>query len=137
MSTTTESASALNAGLSEAGKPASRLVSAENALIAVTLALMVLLPLVDPLLERLFHASIQGSVAIVQHLVLVVGMLGGAIAAREQRLLALSNVAETRLRGAHKEWITASTAAVSVATVALLALASWQFVLTEREAGRV
>src|SRR6516225_6253395 len=125
-----ESTGALNDKVSAAGKPASRLASAENALIAVVLGLMVLLPLVDPLLERLLHASIQGSIAIVQHLVLVVGMLGGALAAREQRLLALSNVSETRFRGTHKEWITASTAAVSLVTVGLLAIASWQFVMT-------
>lgn len=119
-------------------RPASPLVVfAENAVIAAALSLMMLLPLIDPLLQHFLHRSIQGSISIVQHLVLVVGMLGGAIAAREQRLLALSNVAETRFRGSHKEWITAGTSAVSLVTIAFLAFASWQFVLTEREAGKV
>jgi len=120
-----------------APKTASPWVFAENAIIAFALALMMLLPLVDPLLERFLHISIQGSISIVQHLVLIVGMLGGAIAAREQRLLALSNVAEKRFRGAHKEWISAGTSAVSVVTTGFLAFASWQFVLTEREAAKV
>ena len=114
----------------------SRWATAENAAIAIVLALMMLLPLVDPILERLFHASIQGSISIVQHLVLAVGMLGGAIAAREHRLLALSNFAETRFHGASRDWINACTSAVSVLTTALLAVASWQFVLTEREAAK-
>jgi len=137
MSLAAESVDALNEDLSHAAKLASPWVSAENAVIAAVLSLMILLPLVDPLLQHLFHRSIQGAISIVQHLVLVVGMLGGAIAAREQRLLALSNVTETRFRGTQRKWITACTSAVSVVTVGFLAFASWQFVLTEREAGKV
>src|SRR5215469_3881588 len=137
MSLAGESAGALNGELTQTAKPASRWISLENAVTAVVLGLMILLPLLDPLLERFFRAGIQGSISIVQHLVLVVGMLGGAIAAREQRLLALSNVAEKRFRGAHKDWITASTSAISVVTTGFLAFASWQFVLTEREAAKV
>jgi len=98
---------------------------------------MILLPLLDPVLERAFHASIQGSIAIVQHLVLVVGMLGGAIAAREQRLLALSNWGESRFKGRSRELISVFTAAVSVVTTGFLGFASFQFVLTEREAGQL
>ena len=115
----------------------SRRASAENACVAVVLSAMILLPIADPVLQRLFHISIQGSISIVQHLVLVVGMLGGAIAAREGRLLALSNLAEAKFHGASKEWISACTAAVSVVITGFLALASLQFVLTEREAGKV
>src|SRR5262249_43157323 len=64
-------------------------------------------------------------------------MLGGAVAAREQRLLALSNFAESRFRGHSREWVTACTSSISVVITGLLAIASWQFVLTEREAGKV
>ena len=110
---------------------------AENAAIAVVLSLMVLLPLADPILQRFFHSSIQGSISIVQHLVLVVGMLGGVIAARECRLLALSNFAETKFHGPSRDWVGACTSAVSAVTTAFLAFAAWQFVLTEREAGKL
>jgi tripartite ATP-independent transporter DctM subunit len=136
MSVAADSIDALPEDFSHSAKPTSRWVSTENAVLATVLSLMVLLPLIDPLLQQLTHRSIQGAISIVQHLVLVVGMLGGAIAAREQRLLALSNVTETRFRGAHKHWITACTSAVSVVTVGFLAFASWQFVLTERDAGK-
>lgn len=137
MSVAAESLGSLNEDLSQLGKPTSGWHSSENAFIAAVLSLMVLLPLVDPLLQLLFHRSIQGAISIVQHLVLVVGMLGGAIAARERRLLALSNIAETRFRGVQREWINACSSAVSVVTTAFLAFASWQFVLTEREAARI
>jgi len=112
------------------------LLAAENGFIAVVLMLMMLLPLIDPIAERLFHVLIQGSVSIVQHLVLVVGMLGGAIAAREERLLALSNLAETRF-SKWRKWIKAGTGSVSLAVSAALAFASWQFVVTERGAGHM
>jgi len=69
----------------------------ENVAIAAVLMSMMLLPLLDPLLRWVFGSAAQSTGSIVQHLVLVVGMLGGAIAAREQRLLALSNIAESRL----------------------------------------
>ena len=132
-----QAAEALQAIPEKVVSPPGRLASAENFVIAIALALMIFLPLLDPLLERVLHASIQGSISIVQHLVLIVGMLGGAIAAREQRLLALSNWGESRFQGRSREIINAFTAAVSVVTTGLLAFASLQFVLTEREAGQL
>ncbi len=138
MSAGSETADLLREPSPEAApRPLSRWAAAENTVVAVVLAVMVLLPLADPILLRLFAFSIQGSIAIVQHLVLVVGMLGGAVAAREQRLLALSNFAESRFRGHSRDWVTACTSSISVVITGLLAIASWQFVLTEREAGKV
>ena len=54
---------------------------------------MVVLPLAEIVLRRTLHTGIAGASLIVQHLALIVGMLGGAIAAREGRLLALSTLA--------------------------------------------
>jgi len=119
------------------GKRNSFWSAGENVAIAAVLMSMMLLPLLDPLLRWIFGAAAQSTGSIVQHLVLVVGMLGGAIAAREQRLLALSNVAESRLKGAAKEWVQACTAAVSITTTSYLALAAWQFVRTERDTGHM
>jgi len=53
---------------------------------------MVLLPLAEALLRRSVHTGIAGSTLFVQHLVLYVGILGGAVAAREGRLLSLGAV---------------------------------------------
>src|SRR5712675_1084213 len=73
----------------------------ENLLVVIALAAMMLLPVLEILLRAIFKTGISGSSAIVQHLTLVVGMLGGAIAARDGRLLALSP-AQTLLKGKAK-----------------------------------
>src|SRR6266853_1203329 len=79
--------------------PGRRLFRAsENLLLVVPLGAMLLLPVLEILLRTLFKTGISGSGAIVQHLTLIVGMLGGAIAARDGRLLALSPV-QTLLKG--------------------------------------
>jgi C4-dicarboxylate transporter, DctM subunit len=62
---------------------------------------MMLLPVTEIVLRSVFHTGINGSSAIVQHLTLIVGMFGGALAAREGRLLALSP-AQTLLKGRAK-----------------------------------
>jgi hypothetical protein len=71
----------------------------ENAVVSAALFAMILIPLAESFLRRTFHSGIPASTSIVQHLVLIVGMLGGAIAAREGRLLSLSNFGDTHLRG--------------------------------------
>ena len=64
----------------------------ENGALVAALALMIVLPLVEALLRRFWGASIPGAAVHTQHLVLVVAMLGGAVAAREGRLLSLSTL---------------------------------------------
>lgn len=109
----------------------------ENALVSVALFAMILIPLAESFLRRTFRMGIPASTTIVQHMVLVVGMLGGAIAAREGRLLALSTLGETALHGRWKSVARIFTSSVAAAIAAFLALASYQFVATEREAGTI
>ena len=80
-----------------------RLVATENVVVSFALAAMVLLPLAEAFLRKFFQAGISGSTSIVQHLTLVVGMMGGALAARDNRLLSLStlsNLLKGRLKDA-------------------------------------
>ena len=112
-------------------------VVAENLVISIPLAVMVLLPLGEAVLRRTLHVSIPASASIVQHMVLVVGMLGGAVAAREGRLLSLSTLGETSIRGRLKITSRFLTSNVSAAISAFLCLAAYQFVQTEREAGKI
>ncbi len=110
--------------------------AAENLLLALALAAMMLIPLTESALRAVFHLGIPGSTAIVQHLTLVVGMVGGAVAARQDRLLALSslqNLLQGRVRTAARVFAYAFGAAVS----AYLCVAGVQFVWSEREAGNV
>src|SRR5437667_9243719 len=121
-------------GQADGWRPSARRI--EDLAVSFTLAVMVLLPLAEAALRRTLHVSIPASTAIVQHAVLLVGMLGGAIAAREGRLLALSTLEQTwipeNLRPASRIF----TSAVATTVTILLAVASARFVLTEREAGK-
>jgi C4-dicarboxylate transporter, DctM subunit len=109
----------------------------EDLAVSLVLALMVVLPLADIVLRRAIHTGIAGTALIVQHLALIVGMLGGAIAAREGRLLALSTLGDAKLRGLLKSAAGVFTAAVGCTIAAFLSIAGVLFVQTERAGGRV
>jgi C4-dicarboxylate transporter DctM subunit len=109
------------------------LVALEDALAAIALAGMVVLPLAEIVLRRTFGVGIPASGPLVQHLVLWVGFLGAAIAAREGKLLALSSatfIPAGRIR--HTCDIFAGAAAAFVAC--LLAWGAFELVVIEREA---
>jgi len=122
--------------VNERRKWSAKLARGENLLISLALATMVLLPLSEALLRRTLHVSIPASIAIVQHMVLVVGMVGGAIAAREQRLLSLSTAGETRLRGWPKTASHVFSSGIAVVICGFLCLAAFQFVQSEHESER-
>ncbi len=115
-------------------RPAAR---AENVLASLALGTMVVLPLAEAALRRTLHVSIPASISIVHHMVLIVGMLGGVIAAREKRLLCLSNFAESKLHRRAKNIAGVITAAVSAVICGYLSLAAFQFALTERDAAKM
>ncbi len=95
---------------------------------------MALLPLVEIVSRALFKIGVPGSGPFVQHLVLVVGFLGAALAAREGRLLALAT--GTMLpEGPLRTWAAVLAAAVAAAVSTLLARAGWDMAMVERGAG--
>ncbi|MEK7667487.1 MAG: TRAP transporter large permease subunit, partial [Gemmatimonadota bacterium] len=119
------------------GPPAGRLaqlVRAENLALAIALAAMMALPLVETLLRKLLRTGISGQTSLVQHLTLIVGMVGGAIAAREGRLLSLGTV-EFLARGRWQPVVRAFSGAVAAAVTVLLCVAAVRFVESERAAG--
>ncbi len=116
-------------------RPRTWRIALEDNLVALALAVMVLLPLTEVVSRTFFHASLLNTGTFVQHLTLFIGMAGGALAAREGRLLALSTV--TFLRGAwlvRARWF-AFTCAAAIA--AALSLAGGQFVAAEREGAQI
>lgn len=104
---------------------------AENLLLAALLGAMVVLPLVEIGLRQ-FSAGIPSAPDFLRHLTLWVGMLGGAIAARDGRLLALATGRALAGRG---RFAAHFASAVAVAVSALLCVASLRFVLEERTGG--
>lgn len=106
---------------------------AEAVALAIALAAMMVLPLLGAPL-RLLGAQISGQSSIVQHLVLVAGMLGAAIAAKQGRLLSLSSL-DTLIRGRWRVVARSFSAAVAATVCLMLGYAAMLFVQSEREAG--
>lgn len=109
------------------------LAMTENVLLSAFFGLLVILPLAEIVLRATVGVGIQGVASLVQNLTLIVGMLGAAVAARENRLLAFSATTLMRGRFAHGARICA--AAVGAAASAILCTASVQFVAAERLGG--
>ncbi|HAM71184.1 MAG TPA: C4-dicarboxylate ABC transporter permease [Verrucomicrobiales bacterium] len=113
-----------------------RLRDGENLLTVVVLVAMMLLPVAEILLRATLKVGISGSSTIVQHLTLLTGMLGGAIAAREGRLLALSP-AQALLKGRAKIWASVFSGGFASAISASLAVTGWEYVQAMRPLGKI
>ncbi len=96
----------------------------ENLLLAAILFLLVLLGVASA------STTFANTDELIRHLTLLVGMLGGMAAARDQRLLAMGTIAQA-LPAAWKPAIAVYTGLVSTTVGALLTLAAWQFVSEE------
>lgn len=108
----------------------------ENWIVCLALATMVVLPLAETVLRATFQVGISAANPLLQHLTLILGMLGGAIAARENRLLGLAT-GSAFLRGSVKTSANLVSGSVGTVVCLFLCVASLQFVQTEREAGSV
>jgi len=104
--------------------------SGENHFLALLLAGMMVLPLAEIFLRKLTGKGIAGSSAFVQHFTLLVGVLGGALAAREGRLLTLSSLPNL-LKPHWKAAAIIFSRGVAAALSIVLCVAGWQFMLSE------
>jgi len=107
----------------------------ENAALALSLAAIAVLPVAEMILRATGSAGIPGASAVTQHLVLLVGMIGGAVAARDRRMLSLSTV-DTFLSGRWRSGAHLVTHALAAGIAAWLAVAGWSFVSDERAVER-
>ena len=106
----------------------------ENSILIICLFALIFLPLLERVMRGFFNTGIEGEAEFVLHFSLVIGMVGGAIAAREKRLLGISTIAHF-LKGPWK--IAADVFANSWAAVVtgVLGYAGYLFLLDERGAG--
>src|SRR5262249_32508205 len=115
----------------------SRIISAlEDGIAALALAAMVVLPIAEIIVRRLFGVGIPGSGPFVQHLTLWIGFLGAAIAAREGKLLSLATgtfIPEGRPRDIAFAFASAVAAGIST----ILAWGAVELVVSEREVGSI
>lgn len=102
----------------------------ENAVSIALLVGMALLPLLEIAGRRIWRTGIPGSNALVQHATLWIGCLGGAIAARDGRLLSLGRLTD-RFPEPYRGMLACFTAAVSTALTAALAWSGFQLVRAE------
>ncbi|MBE7501407.1 MAG: TRAP transporter large permease subunit [Verrucomicrobiales bacterium] len=107
----------------------------EEGVVVVALGLMVLLLCLEVTLRKFFQSGLPGAAPAVQHLVLVVGMLGGALAAREGRLLSISTLTHF-LKGRARLWAQVWSGGVAAAISVFLAVASLEVVAGSRRLGR-
>lgn len=106
----------------------------ENSLLALSLGAAVLLPLVEIVLRKYFHTGIPAESAFLQHLTLVIGMIGGMVAARDGKLLAFSTltiILPPRWRAVARVW----SGSVAAIIAGLLCAASVDFLREERASG--
>ena len=122
-------------GTAQASAETGRVQRLENLLICCALAAMVLVPLAEIVLRATLKIGISGANPLVQHLTLIIGILGGAIAARENRLLSLS-AASVFLKGRLQRSAILFSSAFGAMISFFLCVASIQFLQTEREAAR-
>ena len=113
-----------------------RLRNVENLLVSLALAVLVLLPLGEIVLRKVFQAGISGATAFEQHLTLLIGLLGGALAAREGRLLTLSTLTDL-LKGRGQVLARVFSRAFAAGISVFLCVAAAQLVQTEKEAGKI
>jgi C4-dicarboxylate transporter DctM subunit len=107
----------------------------ENFLISLVLVVLVILPLAGIVL-RGTSIVLPASSAVQSYLTLFICMIGGAIAAREGRLLALSTVT-TFLKGSVKEAAHFASGAFAAAITVFLAISSYQLVAHEKESEKI
>lgn len=108
----------------------------ENTFIVLALAVMVVLPCAEIVARKFFNATVPASSTWVQHLVLVVGMLGGALAARDNRLLSLSTLT-TFLSPHGKSAAQVFANAVAAVISICLCVASVDVVLESQRRGKI
>ena len=119
--------------LPETSAPSTPLQIFENFFSVVALSLMTALPVIEMVSRQFRWPGIPGSAVVVQQLTLWIGMLGGMLASRADRLLALSlrEFLPESWRAPCKILTNAILASVSIS----LAWASYVFVKSERDAG--
>ncbi len=117
----------------------------ENVFVAFLLAAMILLPVTDMaigLFESLVQkfspdfrlTGISGAYPIIQHLVLVLGLAGAALAARDNRLLSLTALT-TFLKGGWKTGAAIFSTGFAAAVTAILSVSGWEFVMSQKAGG--
>ncbi|MGD8324667.1 MAG: TRAP transporter small permease subunit, partial [Gammaproteobacteria bacterium] len=105
----------------------------ENSACIAVLAVMSALPLVHVIAREWLGSGLPGSIVVVQHLTMWISFLGAMLAARSDRLLALSTT--EFLPSTWRSTVNVAMGLLAVAITAGLCIASAQLVLIDRSFG--
>lgn len=108
----------------------------ENSLLVALLGGMLLLPVSQILRRWGLPVGVQASEAFLSHFNLLVGVFGGLIAARENRLLSLSTLPNLLPKPWQRQAATTFGGAIAAAVAAVLCIASFQLVQVEKQSAR-
>ncbi len=108
----------------------------ETSLLVASLALLIAIPLLERLLRQFAETGIAGATEFVQHLALVIAMLGGAVAARSNQLLAISTLSQFG-PPIWRSSLKLISGVIAAAISAYLGFASIELITTEKDAGSV
>ncbi len=106
----------------------------ENSLSYLILSLLVLLPVMEVMGRKAFHAGLSGSIDYTQHLVLVATFLAGAITAREKKHLSMA--LEMPFKEPLKAALAGGVSVLSGSFATAFAWSSLSFALNGFEAGQ-
>ena len=106
----------------------------ENLILCSILVALMVLPLLEAFLRKAFASGIPGATTLVQHFTLLIAMLGGALAARDSRLLAMSAL-PTILPPKWKVFAALFSGTAATTITLFLTVAGIEFVKTERASG--
>jgi tripartite ATP-independent transporter DctM subunit len=108
----------------------------EDAVVVLVLLAMMLVGGADLEIWRRLGVALRvpGAEDLIRHLTLIVGMLGGMLAAREGRLLSMGSLPQF-LPARWRRAFALASGVVAVGVSGYLAAAAWKFVGIEREAG--
>src|SRR5262245_50908662 len=111
------------------------LLRGENAVATLAACGLILLPLIEIVARTVFSTGVPGAGPFTNHFALWVAMLGAAIAARDDKLLALATgtfIPEGRWRQVAR----VASAAVGAAVAALLTIGAVEYVRVRFDSGR-
>jgi tripartite ATP-independent transporter DctM subunit len=117
----------------ETAGPSTPFQTFENFFSVAALSLMTVLPVIEMAARQFRWSGIPGSAVVVQQLTLWIGMLGGMLASRSDRLLGLSSSSFLPESWRDPAKVLSGTALAAVSTC--LAWASYVFVTSERDSG--
>ncbi|HEY5552404.1 MAG TPA: TRAP transporter large permease subunit [Opitutaceae bacterium] len=115
-------------------RPTAALHAVENVALSLALSIALAVPIIEMIIRFSGGTGIRGASSLVTHTTLWIGMIGGMVAAREERLLGFAGIS-TFVKGPWRIGIAVFAGGMAAAVSIALADASWTFMIAEKDGG--